>query len=121
MLTILLATATASEELPDELGFIALACFLMAFCLALIAALTRLFSRSQTQASAWMAATALLLGILPVVFVAYVHHIDFVPQAADGTPASGPLWRALWVPCLPMIISAVVLMVRKRAAPARDV
>ena len=60
-----------------------------------------------------MAGVAILLSFFPLGFAAYVHHIDFVEVGGDGTPASGPLWRVLLLPSLPVVMALVTIAISR--------
>ena len=97
------ATVTASEELPDELGWVALVCFCVAAVLGFGSLVIRLFSPLGRRVGRGFALGSFICGLYPLLFWAYIYHIDYVAVAMDGTEASGPLWKHLWVPSLPVL------------------
>lgn len=114
---LILATVSASEELPDAWGQMALIAFLIASVLACLAFVDSCLSRRR---AAWFypaSISAILLGAVAVAFAAHVYTIDFVAVDTDGTKASPPIWQALAVPSLPILISLAALAIyHKRAA-----
>lgn len=114
MVTVLFATATESEELPHWIWVASMTCFFLAFGIALIVAIIRMFWDAQRWLSTSLALAAFTLGLPLVVFTSFVHHLDFVVVEMDGTRASEPFWTALWVPCLPLEIAMLVLLFHHR-------
>ncbi len=111
----ILATVCPSDELPSFLWPASTTVFLIAAGLG-VASLALLWVRPGSSGK-WLAAAGFLIGLIPVAFAAHVYQIDFVAVAWDGTPASGPLWKALVVPSLPPIASAILMIVHYRRKP----
>ena len=108
---LILATVSASEDLPDAWGQTALIAFLVA---SVLACLTFVYSCLPRRRAAWFYPTsisALLLGAVAVAFAAHVYSIDFVAVDTDGTKASPPIWQALALPCLPILVSLAALAI----------
>ena len=112
---LLLATVSPSGELPRWLVDISTPCFFLAFGLALLAAIIRLFWDSQRRVSTSLALAAFALALPLVAMVVCVQHFDFVALEMAGTKASNPLSTNLWVPCLPLEIALLVMLFHKRA------
>jgi glucan phosphoethanolaminetransferase (alkaline phosphatase superfamily) len=112
----MLASVSPSDELlPDWYLTFLFVCFGFASGSALLAVLIRLFWKSQRWISTWLGLAAFVVGWFPVLLSAHIYHIDFVAVRRDGTKASGPLWKALWLPCLPLVLGLFVMLFHKRA------
>lgn len=107
----LLATATASEELPDSWHYITLAAFTSAAVVSLVLLVTALVGRTRLTWFYPATALTLLIGSVALVFCAYVYKIDYVAVGGDGTKASPPIWKALWLPSLPLMISLAATVI----------
>lgn len=116
----ILATCSPSEELgswPFELSGV---CFFGAITLGLMALIGGLMQRDESVFWRVVAVLAGLLALFPVGFAAYVHHIDFVAETRDGTEASGPLWKELVLPSMPILLAVVAFVTAGRlATPCR--
>ena len=110
---LIFATASPSDEVDPIWWLVALWCYLPAGVASLVALgssfrrekMLRIFSPRR------FVILSILLSIFPICFGAYIHHIDFVALASDGTPASKPLWKTLMFVSLPVITSFVALAV----------
>ncbi|WP_345737257.1 hypothetical protein [Prosthecobacter algae] len=109
----MLATASPLDEMPEGLFTLYFICFGFASGSALLAVLIRLFLKSQRWISTWLGLAAFVSGWYPVLFIAHIYHLDFA-AANDPTP-QGPLWEALWIPCLPLVLGLLVMLFHKRA------
>lgn len=94
---------------------------IMAVLAAPIAVIAAVVSRSPSslRRPRILAITSVLASLFPLTFSAYLYHIDYVAVGGDGTAASGPLWRALLFPFLPVLASIFALAVchfRSRSA-----
>lgn len=110
---LILATASPSDEVDPIWWLVALWCFIPAGVASLVA-LGSSFCREKMHrifSSRRFVILSILLSIFPICFSAYIHHIDFVAVASDGTPASKPLWKTLMFVSLPVITSFVALAV----------
>ena len=108
---LILATVSASEDLPDAWGQMAFVAFLIA---SVLACLTFVYSCLSHHRAAWFypaSISAILLGAIAVAFAAHVYFIDFVAVDTDGTKASPPIWQVLTVPGLPILISLAALAI----------
>jgi len=115
-LFIFLATVTASESLDDVYFKLAFACFALTGLCALLAAGMLLFGKKKNILGTWVAMSGTLLGLFPVGLSWYLHHVDFVPVAMDGTNASGPLWQALVIPILPWVLCFLLWQAHRRSS-----
>jgi hypothetical protein len=113
---LILATAAASEEISRSVHLTAFGSFALAGFLVVITAGLWLFAPTKSRLGAGVALAGSLLGAVAVFYAAYMHHIDFVPVASDGTPASAPLWMALLVPCVPFFAHTILLVAHRRRA-----
>lgn len=109
MPSVLLATVSPSDEIDEIFWWAALICFLLAVVLAVTVWLGGWLAPRRRDWWKGLAVAAILLSLYPIAFMAYIHHIDYVPVEVDGTKASGPLWKALLLPCLPLMLSLVYL------------
>lgn len=97
----LLATSFPSEAIDPEVFVVAASLFYSA-CLAGLIALIAMFTlRGATDLVLALSTLAIVLAIFPFLFCCHIYAIDYVAVGGDGTPASPPFWRALWVPALP--------------------
>lgn len=111
-LTVLIfATTSASDEVAPIWWQVAWYCFIFGSVVALFALGASLFSRTAHRAlrPRLMAGIAILFSVFPLGFDAYIHHIDFVEVGGDGTRASGPLWRAILFPLLPVMVALLAI------------
>lgn len=114
-----LATVSASDELPKVWSKFALAAFLVGSLLACVVLVSSLVLRRR---SAWflpMVWAAMLLASGALAFAAHVYRIDYHPVEIDGTKASPPVWQALALPSLPLLASAAALALYWRRLPVR--
>lgn len=107
----ILATATASEELPDSWHWIALIAFVSAAVLSVLLLVASFLVRRRVPWFAPLALFALLAGSLALGFWAYVYKIDYVAVGYDGTKASPPIWQAFSVPSLPVLATLTALVI----------
>ena len=122
---LILATASASDEVDPVWWQVAWGCFVIGSVVVLVAFGASLFS-SAAHRMLWprlMAGIAILFSVFPLCFAAYIHHIDFVEIGGDGTPASDPLWRAMLFPSLPVITGLLAVAIcssrqRRTRSPA---
>ncbi len=114
MESFLLATVSASDELPNGWRVVSLVCFVAAAVLCLFSSIVRLFFKNGRQIGLAGALGAVVLGLIPLLFSAYVYYIDYMPVAQDGTDASGPVWKALGVPALPVFIGGILFRTWKK-------
>jgi len=112
---LILATAAESDAIDPIWWMVAWWCFIPAGVASLVALVTLIFSRTTHGAfrPLRLVVVSILLSLFPICFAAYIHHIDFVEIAIDGTPASKPLWKALMFVSLPVITSLVALVVSR--------
>ncbi len=111
-----LATAAVSEEISRSVHLTAFGSFALAGFLVVITAGLWLFAPTKSRLGAGVALAGSLLGAVAVFYAAFMHRIDFVPVASDGTPASAPLWMALLVPCVPFFAHTILLVAHHRRA-----
>ena len=117
---IILATATASEELPDSWYWIALNAFVSAAVLSVVLLVAAFVVRNRVAWFYPIAATAFLAGSIAFGFSAYVYQIDYVAVGYDGTKASPPIWQALCLPSLPVLSTlAAIVIYRIRISKTR--
>ncbi|MES2594549.1 MAG: hypothetical protein V4662_04395 [Verrucomicrobiota bacterium] len=113
-----LATVTASDELPEIWGQFAFAAFILGCLLSCVVLTASLAARRR---SAWFLPTtfaAMIFGLAGLAFAAYVYRIDYHAVEIDGTKASPPVWQALAIPSLPFIASLAAFAVyRRRSSP----
>ena len=115
---LLLATATASDEVSEWWYQIAFGSFVIGTVLCLILLTTAIIARRRNRWFSPAAVVALLLGLLSMGFGVYLYAIDYVAVGGDGTKASGPIWQALWVPSLPVLLTiAAIVIYRLRTQP----
>lgn len=109
-----LATVSASDELPEIWWQFAFAAFILGCLLACVALVASVITRRR---STWFLPTmfaAMIFGLAGLAFAAHVYRIDYDPVEIDGTKASAPFWQALAVPSLPIIASLAALAVYYR-------
>jgi uncharacterized membrane protein len=107
----LLATATASEELPDSWHYITLAAFTSAAVVSLVLLVTALIGRTRLTWFYPAMALTLLAGSVALGFCAYVYKIDNVALRPPGTEGASTIWRALWIPCLPVLVALAATVI----------
>ncbi len=113
----LLATVSASDELPEIWWQFAFAAFILGCLLACAVLVACLVIRRR---STWFLPTtfaAMIFGLAGLAFAAHVYRIDYNPVEIDGTKASPPFWQALAVPSLPIIFSLAAFAVYHRRLP----
>lgn len=109
-----LATVSASDDLPEVWWQFAFAAFILGSLLACVVLVTSVFTRRR---SAWFLPTtfaAMIFGLAGLAFAAHFYRIDYNPVGIDGTKASPPFWQALAIPSLPVVASLVALAVHHR-------
>ena len=112
-----LATTCPSEELNSGLWGLSSACLAGAAILAFVALFLLIFEKAGMRRCALASGC---LSLFPFCFAAYVHKIDFVVVAYDGTPASGPLWKAVLIPGILLLASALLIYLRRLFPVERD-
>ena len=112
--TLFLATAAASEELSPVPFKLAAACFILAGLCVLISGGLKLFLEHKHRLGAGIAAVGVVLALVEFSFAWYVRHIDFQPVTAEGTPTSPTLLKALFVPFMPLLLNAALLLAHRR-------
>jgi hypothetical protein len=114
-----LATVSASDELPEIWWQSAFAAFLSGCLLAFVVLVTSLVMRRRP---AWFLPTAfaaMIFGLAGFVFAAHVYRIDYHAVGTDGTKAPPTFWQALALPGLPIVASLAALAVHyRRLSPA---
>jgi len=112
----ILATCSRSEELGSWIFELSVVCFGGAIAIGLMALIGGLVQRDESVFWRVVAVLAGLLALFPVGMVAWIHHIDFVAEARDGTEASGPLWKELVFPSMPILLAVVAFVTAGRRA-----
>ena len=109
-----LATVSASDELPEIWWQFAFAAFILGSLLACVVLVTSVVTRRR---SAWFLPTtfaAIIFGLAGLAFAAHVYRIDYNPVEIDGTKASPPFGQVMAVPSLPIIASLAAFAVYHR-------
>jgi hypothetical protein len=109
-----LATVSASDELPEIWWQFAFGAFIIGSLLACVVVVNSIVARRR---STWFLPTtfaAMIFGLAGLAFAAHVYRIDYNPVEIDGTKASPPFWQALAVPSLPIIASLAAFAVNHR-------
>jgi len=110
----ILATVSASDELPEVWWKFAFGAFLIA-CLLSIALLFRsLVTRYRSRWFIPVTIASMTFGSVAWLFAAHVYRIDYVAVEIDGTKASPPFLQAQAVPSLPILAALVALTVYQR-------
>ena len=113
----LLATATPSEELPELWIWIAFAAFSFVVVLSFVLLVVASVVRTRISWLYPVAALTLLIESVALGFYAYVYKIDYVAVGFDGTKTSPPIWKALFLPSLPLLATLTAMVIyRIRAA-----
>ena len=110
----IIATVTASDELPEVWWQYAFAAFLLGCLLTCVVLVTSLVARRR---SVWFLPTAfagMIFGFAGLAFASHVYRIDYQAAEIDGTKASPPFWQALAVPSLPILATIAALTVYHR-------
>lgn len=108
---IILATVTASEELPDSWHWIALAAFVLAAVFSLVLLVAAFVVQNRVIWFGPTAAFALLAGSLALGFSAYVYKIDDVALRPSGTEGASTIGQSLGIPALPVLASLAALVI----------
>jgi len=111
----ILATATASEELPDSWHWIALVAFVSAAVLSVALLVTAFLSRRRVLWFYTVATVAFLAGGLAFTFLAYVYVIDGVARRPAGTEGASTVWQSFSVPSLPVFATLTALIIYRAA------
>jgi hypothetical protein len=106
----ILATVTASDELPELWNHVALGAFLLGALLSLMLLIASIVVRARRGWFHPCLILAFCASGFALAFFAYVYKIDYVAVGYDGTEASLPIWQALWVPSLPLLTSLIALV-----------
>lgn len=116
----IIATVSASDEVNPTFHKLALFSFGLAGLCVLVAGGLKLFQERRHRLGAAVAALGLVLALVEFSFAWYVRHIDFQPVAVDGTPASPSILKSLFVPFMPLLLNAALLLshLRNRAEDA---
>lgn len=104
--TSVLATVSASDELPEAWWEFAFAAFILGSLLACVVLVASLVARHRSSWFLPTAFAAVTFGLAAFAFAAHVYRIDYNPVEIDGTKASPPIWQALAIPSL-LIIAAL--------------
>lgn len=114
-----LATVSASDELPEIWWQCGIAAFVLGSLLACVVLVTSCVARRR---STWFLPTlfvAMIIGLAGFAFAAQVYRMDYNPVEIDGTKASPPFWQALAVPGLPVMATLAALAVYHRRLSPR--
>lgn len=106
----ILATVSPSDGIDDFFYKAVLICFVLAALPAFTAWLGGWLAPGRSRLCKGVAVAAILLSLYPICFATYIHHIDYAPVEIDGTKASGPLWKRLWLPCVPLVMGVIYLV-----------
>jgi hypothetical protein len=116
-LLVIIATVSASDEVSPAFHKLALFSFSLAGLCVLVAGGLKLFQERRHRLGAAVAALGLTLAVIEFSFAWYVRHIDFQPMAGDGTPASPSILKSLFVPFMPLLLNAALLLSHLRNRP----
>ena len=108
---LILATASAADEITPGYWYFVSGCLLVAAAVSLVALILAGMSRMPSRCSKILAGFSVAISMFPVVFSVYVHRIDYVAVGGDGAPASDPLWRVLIIPVMPVIVAILAVVV----------
>lgn len=115
-----IATASASDAINPAFHKLALFSFTTAGLCVLVAGGLKLFQERRNRLGAAVAALGLALALVEFSFAWYVRHIDFQPVAGDGTPASPSILKSLFVPFMPLLLNAALLLAHLRSRPGDE-
>jgi hypothetical protein len=101
-----LATPCASDEIGSWVYGLVFGCSVASAILVVAALMLLIFEKAGVRR---IATASGCLSFVPFCFTAYVHEIDFVAVAGDGTAASGPLWESLLLPGIPLFASLLMI------------
>jgi len=110
IVSFLLATVSASDEIDPSVVKLAMFSFALSGLCVLVAGGLKLFAEQKFRLGMSIAALGLVLGLVELSFAWYVRHIDFQPMAGGGTAASPPLLKSLFVPFMPVLLNAAILL-----------
>ena len=112
-----LATTSASDGIDPWVWESATVCLVASAILAFVALELLVLGKAWVRRISFVSA---FLSAFPFVLSAYVHQIDFVAVGGDGTPASGPLWKAVLIPGIPLLASMALICWRWFVPVERD-
>jgi hypothetical protein len=115
---LLLATTRPSEEVDHELFMVAGAMYCSACLVGVLALIFAFTLRRYPGVVLILSFLTFALGIFPFVFGSYIYHIDYIAVGRDGTRASPPFWRALWILALPLFAGLTLTLLS--AIPQRQ-
>jgi hypothetical protein len=109
-----LATVSASDELPETWWQFAFAAFILGSLLACVVLVTSLVARRRSTWFLPTAFVAMIFGLAGLAFAAHVYRIDYNPVEIDGTKASPPFWQTLAIPSLPIMATLAAFAIYQR-------
>ena len=112
-----LATVGASDGIDPWVWESATVCLVASAILAFVALELLVLWKAWVRRIAFV---SICLSAFPFFLSAYVHQIDFVAVGGDGTPASGPLWKAVLLPAIPLLASMLLICWRWWVPPTED-
>jgi hypothetical protein len=113
----ILATVSASDELPEVWWKVAFGAFIIACLLSLAVLVHSLITRRRSRWFIPATIASMTFGSVAWLFAAHVYRIDYVAVEMDGTKASPPFLQAQAVPSLPILAALAALAVYKRRLP----
>jgi len=110
----ILATVSASDELPEVWWKLASGAFIIACLLSLAVLVRSLVTRRRSRWFIPVTISSMTFGAVAWLFAAHVYRIDYVAFEMDGTKASPPFLQAQAVPSLPILAALAALAVYQR-------
>lgn len=104
----LLATTSPSDAIDPEVFTVAIVLFYSACLIGLLALISKFAFRKHPDILLALSILTIVLAIFPFLLGSHIYSIDYVAAGRDGTKASPPFWKVLWVPALPIFVGSTL-------------
>ena len=104
----LLACTSPSDAIDPEVFTVAIVLFCSSCLVGLLALVSKFTLRKHLDIFLALSILTLVLAIFPFLFGSHIYSVDYVAVGRDGTKASPPFWKVLWVPALPIFIGSTL-------------
>ena len=99
---------SASDAIDPEVFMVAAVLFYAACLIGLLALISKFTLRKHPDIVLALSILTVVLAIFPFLFCSHIYSIDYVAIGGDGTRASPPFWKALWLPALPIFVGSTL-------------
>ena len=103
-----LATTSPSDAIDPEVLTVAIVLFYSASLVGLLALISKFTVCKYPDIILALSILTIMLAIFPFLLGSHIYSIDYVAVGGDGTKASPPFWKALWLPALPLFVGSTL-------------